>query len=100
MMGCALLHPSYGVANNMRSQIIKYTAKLLADRSALPGCVAIAAQDDSLITEGPAELADLAGKILARLNCLGLVVARPALSFADFLVARAPREESAIVPQD
>ncbi|HEY5514378.1 MAG TPA: aldolase, partial [Geomonas sp.] len=84
----------------MKDQIEKYTGKLLADRSACPDGIAFAAQDDTLIASGAPELARLAGATLAHLNSLGLVVARPSLPFADFLVARAPAGGSAIVPQD
>ena len=84
----------------MKDQIAKYTGKLIADRSAIPDAIAFAAQDDILITAGAPELALLAGGILARLNSLALVAARPSLPFADFLVARASAGDSAIVPQD
>jgi len=84
----------------MKDQIEKYTAKLVADRSANRDAIAFAAQDDVLITAGAPELAALAGATLGRLNSLALVAARPALPFADFLVARAPAGEDAIVPQD
>lgn len=84
----------------MKDQIAKYTAKLVADRSARPDAIAFAAQDDVLITSGAPELAALAGATLSRLNALALVAARPALPFADFLVARAAAAEDAIVPQD
>jgi len=84
----------------MRDQIDKYTGKLLADRSAAPGCIAFAAQDDQLVTGGNPELALLAGQIIARLGCLALVVARPTLPFADFIVRNAPPGENTIVPRD
>lgn len=84
----------------MKDQIAKYTAKLLADRSAMTGAIAFAAQDDVLLTGGDAALARLAGNTLSRLNCLGLVAARPSLPFADLLVRRAPAAESRIVPND
>jgi ribulose-5-phosphate 4-epimerase/fuculose-1-phosphate aldolase len=84
----------------MKDQIQKYTAKLIADRSSCPEQIAFAAQDDILITSGAPGLARLAGDTLARLNSLALVAARPALPFADFLVARAPAGDSVIVPQD
>jgi ribulose-5-phosphate 4-epimerase/fuculose-1-phosphate aldolase len=84
----------------MKDQISKYSHKLLSDRSALPGGIAFAAQDDVLLTDGDAELARLAGETLSRLTCVGLVVARPALPFADFLVARAPAGESRLIPRD
>jgi ribulose-5-phosphate 4-epimerase/fuculose-1-phosphate aldolase len=84
----------------MRDQIDKYVGKLLADRSAEPGCTAVAAQDDVLVTGGDSELALLAGQIISRLSCLALVAAKPSLPFADFLVRRAPPGERCIVPRD
>ncbi len=84
----------------MRDQIDKYGAKLLADRSAMPGEIAFAVQDDILVIDGKPELASLAGDILSRSNCMGIVAARPALPFADFLVRRARHEENRIVPRD
>jgi ribulose-5-phosphate 4-epimerase/fuculose-1-phosphate aldolase len=92
--------PVLGRKATMKDQIEKYTGKLLADRSACPDAIAFAAQDDTLITSGAPELARLAGATLARLNALALVVARPSLPFADFLVARAPAGDCAILPQD
>ena len=84
----------------MRDQIDKYTAKLLADRAAVPGAIAFAAQDDRLITGGNDELAPLAGEVISRLTCLALVAARPSLPFAELLVARAPAGRDRIVPSD
>ena len=84
----------------MKDQLDKYTGKLIADRSACPEAIAFAAQDDILITSGAPELSRLAGATLARLNALALVVARPSLPFADFLVDRAPAADTVIVPQD
>ncbi|MBI5656838.1 MAG: class II aldolase/adducin family protein [Geobacter sp.] len=84
----------------MKDQIAKYAGKLLADRSALAGRIAIAANDDVLLADGDPALVRLAGSVLDRLNCLSLVVASPAVPFADFLVARAPAGDCAIVPRD
>jgi hypothetical protein len=58
----------------MRDQITRYTAKLLADRSATPGTIAIAVQDDQLFAIGNEYTASLAEQILAKLNALALVV--------------------------
>lgn len=84
----------------MRDQLDKYSAKLLADRSAASGEIAFAAQDDILITAGEPEMARLASAILAQLNCLALAAAAPSLPFADLLVKRAVAAEHAIVPRD
>ncbi len=84
----------------MREQISRYRAKLLADRSALPGTIAFAVKDDLLYSVGDEPAATLAGQILSRLNALALVVARPPLPFAELLVRRSPGESRQIVPND
>lgn len=84
----------------MKDQIAKYTAKLLADRSAQSGRIAFAAKDDKLVSDGEGALAKLAENILDQLNCLALVIAAPALPFADFLVARAAADAHVIIPRD
>jgi ribulose-5-phosphate 4-epimerase/fuculose-1-phosphate aldolase len=84
----------------MLDQIHKYIAKLTHDRSALPELTAFAAQDDVMISAGNSVLANTATGILARLNCLALCVAQPALPFADFLLRRAPADEQEIIPRD
>lgn len=84
----------------MLDQITKYSCKLLADRSALEGRIAFAAQDDIMVTSGEPELARKAGEILARLNCLALTIATPSLPFADFLIQRPGAEGHEIIPRD
>jgi ribulose-5-phosphate 4-epimerase/fuculose-1-phosphate aldolase len=84
----------------MYDQIAKYIAKMSADRSALPGGIGFAARDDALLTYGDPTLSRLAGDIVSFGNCLGVVVARPTLPFADFLVRRAGPEETRIIPRD
>jgi ribulose-5-phosphate 4-epimerase/fuculose-1-phosphate aldolase len=84
----------------MHDQLEKYARKLVTDRSALAGRIAVAAQDDVLITHGEPALAGLAGRVLERLNALSLVVGAPSLPFADLLVARAGAGESCIEPRD
>jgi ribulose-5-phosphate 4-epimerase/fuculose-1-phosphate aldolase len=84
----------------MLDLIKKYSAKLVADRSACPQKIAFAAQDDTLVTAGEPELARLSAEILAKLGCLALVVAKPALPFAEYLLQRASASRQRIVPQD
>lgn len=84
----------------MLDQIIKYTEKMIADRSALAGQIAFAAQDDVMVSSGDPALADLATGILSRLNCLALTAAMPSLPFADFLLQRANPDQHEIVPRD
>jgi ribulose-5-phosphate 4-epimerase/fuculose-1-phosphate aldolase len=84
----------------MHDQIQKYLDKLISDRSINPAMVAFAAQDDIMISGGAPSLAMIAIDTLAKLNCLALCVARPALPFADFLLKRAALDEREIVPRD
>jgi ribulose-5-phosphate 4-epimerase/fuculose-1-phosphate aldolase len=84
----------------MQDQLEKYVAKLLRDRAVQPDEAALAAKDVEIVTTGPAVLADLATAVLTRLNCLGLVAARPSLPFADLLVARMDPSETVIIPRD
>jgi ribulose-5-phosphate 4-epimerase/fuculose-1-phosphate aldolase len=84
----------------MNDQLEKYALKLLSDRSALSGRIAVAAKDDVTISSGEPELAATAVKVLERLNALSLVVAAPSLPFADFLVRRAAPDCHCIEPQD
>jgi ribulose-5-phosphate 4-epimerase/fuculose-1-phosphate aldolase len=84
----------------MHAQLEKYALKLLSDRSALCGQIAVAAKDDVTISCGESELAAVAVKVLDRLNALSLVVAAPSLPFADFLIARESAGSCCIEPQD
>jgi ribulose-5-phosphate 4-epimerase/fuculose-1-phosphate aldolase len=84
----------------MQDHLEKYAAKLRQDRSVLPGEAALAAKDVEILSTGQARLADLAADVLSRLNCLGLVAARPSLPFADLLIARLPSTEKTIIPRD
>ncbi|HTP64558.1 MAG TPA: class II aldolase/adducin family protein, partial [Geobacteraceae bacterium] len=78
----------------------RYIAKLVADRSAVPDRIGFAVQDDVLLTRGEQALSLLAGEALRHGDFLGLLAARPALPFADFLVRRAAPGEDRIVPLD
>jgi len=84
----------------MHDQLNKYTAKLTSDRSALPEMIAFAAQDDVMISAGQTSLSRIATDTLAKLNCLALCAAQPALPFAEYLLRRATAAEHEIVPRD
>lgn len=84
----------------MRSLIEKYTGKLLRDRSALPGRIGFAANDDAMVAGGAPGLSHVAADVLSRLSCLGMLAAVPSLPFPEFLVRRAPVGSSALVPLD
>jgi ribulose-5-phosphate 4-epimerase/fuculose-1-phosphate aldolase len=80
--------------------IEKYAGKLLRDRSAVPGRIGFAANDDRMIEGGAPDLSRLAAAVLARLSCMGVVAASPSLPFAEFLLRRANAGAEAIVPLD
>jgi ribulose-5-phosphate 4-epimerase/fuculose-1-phosphate aldolase len=84
----------------MHDQLEKYAKKLISDRSALPGRIAVAAKDDEIISAGDMHLASIATGVLERLNALSLVAAAPSLPFADLLIRRADAGSSCIEPQD
>ncbi|NVO00715.1 MAG: class II aldolase/adducin family protein [Geobacteraceae bacterium] len=84
----------------MHDQLEKYSKKLVTDRSARAGSVAVAANDDEIISFGEPVLAAVAVGILERLNALGLVAAVPSLPFADFLIRRSDAAADCIEPQD
>jgi ribulose-5-phosphate 4-epimerase/fuculose-1-phosphate aldolase len=84
----------------VRSLIDKYTGKLLRDRSAIPGRIGFAANDDRMVEGGAPDLSRLAAGVLSRLSCLGMLAAVPSLPFPEYLVRRGPTGSSALVPLD
>jgi ribulose-5-phosphate 4-epimerase/fuculose-1-phosphate aldolase len=84
----------------VRNLIEKYTGKLSRDRSAAPGRIGLAANDDAMVEGGATDLSRLAAGVLSRLSCLGMLAAAPSLPFPDLLVRRAPAGSSALVPLD
>jgi ribulose-5-phosphate 4-epimerase/fuculose-1-phosphate aldolase len=84
----------------MHDLITKYTAKLVADCSAMPGNIAFAARDDVLISVGDPNLVFLAENVLSESSSLSIVAAQPPLPWTDFLVRRSLPEEKLIIPRD
>ena len=84
----------------MRSLIEKYTGKLVRDRSAFPGRIGFAANEDRMVEGGAPELSRLAADVLSRLSCLGMLAAAPTLPFPEHLVRRAPGDDTALLPLD
>jgi len=84
----------------VRDLIEKYAGKLLRDRSAVPGRIGFAANDDRMVEGGAPDLSGLAAGVLSNLSALGMVAAAPALPFAEYLVRRAPGGDPALVPLD
>jgi ribulose-5-phosphate 4-epimerase/fuculose-1-phosphate aldolase len=84
----------------VKRQIAKYHGKLAADGSAAPLRIAFLANDDILLSHGPADLVALGAAVLAHLNVVALVAAEPSLPLTDFLVRRAASHEESLVPRD
>jgi ribulose-5-phosphate 4-epimerase/fuculose-1-phosphate aldolase len=84
----------------MHDLISKYSARLIADNSAIPGKIAFAARDDVPVIVGDTGLALLARDLLAAGNSLAIVAAQPALPWSDYLVRRSLPEENRIIPRD
>lgn len=84
----------------MLDQLEKYSNKLVNDRAARAGMVAVAAKDDEIISCGEPGLAAVAVGVLERLNALSLVAAPSSLPFADFLIRRSASGADCIEPRD
>ncbi|RJP25825.1 MAG: aldolase [Deltaproteobacteria bacterium] len=84
----------------MRDLIEKYAGKLARDRSAAPGRIGFAANDDAMVEGGAPDLSRLSSDVLSRLSHLGMLAAAPSLPFAEFLVRRAPAGASGLLPLD
>lgn len=84
----------------MLDQINKYTDKMVADRSADISDIAFAALDDIVVTSGEKYRANLASDVINRMGYLSLLIAAPALPFAELLLRRAKPCEHKIIPRD
>jgi len=84
----------------LKDQIEKYTKKLINDRTTVPDSIRFFALDDELIVSKDDEWKPVFEMVLSELNVMGLLLAKPSLPFADYLVARAPQRESRIYPRD
>lgn len=84
----------------MHDQLEKYSNKLVSDRAARAGMVAVAAKDDEIISCGESGLAAVAVGVLERLNALSLVAAPSSLPFADLLIRRSASGADCIEPRD
>ena len=84
----------------MHSLLHRY-AQLLTDEGCVqPGRVAVAALNDVVCAVGPADLRQLAERLLHDLKSAAVIVACPALPCAQLLLQRAPENLSALVPRD
>jgi ribulose-5-phosphate 4-epimerase/fuculose-1-phosphate aldolase len=84
----------------MDPQIAKYTQKLIRDRTAAPESIRFYRLDDVVIAGREDEWLPVFTEVFAGLNITALLLARPTLPFADFLVGRAGPGTDRLVPKD
>ena len=84
----------------MKDQIVKYTKKLIQDKTAIPDSIRFYALDDEVIASREDAWKPVFESVLAELNVVGLLLAQPALPFADYLIAKAGGRERRIYPRD
>ncbi|MHB8842258.1 MAG: class II aldolase/adducin family protein [Candidatus Aquicultor sp.] len=84
----------------MKDQIVKYTNKLIQDKTAIADSIRFYALDDEVIASREDEWKPVFESVLAELNVVGLLLARPVLPFADYLIAKAAAQERRIYPRD
>ncbi len=84
----------------MDPQIEKYTRKLIRDRTADPASIRFYRLDDVMISGREDEWAPVFAEVFSGLNATALLLARPALRFADLLVAAAEPGTDRLSPQD
>ena len=84
----------------MKDLIQKYTAKLVRDRIAEPDSIRFTALDDTLISGRDDAWQAVFAEVLAGLNVMCLLFAKPSLPFPDTLIQRAGTGEERIVPKD
>ncbi|HWR72207.1 MAG TPA: class II aldolase/adducin family protein [Nitrospirota bacterium] len=84
----------------MDPQIEKYTRKLIRDRTADPASIRFYRLDDVMIAGREDEWAPVFAEVFNGLNATALLLARPALRFADLLIAAAEPGTKRLSPQD
>ena len=84
----------------MNEHIVKYTNKLLRDRTAEPESIRFYVLDDRVITNREDEWLPVFTGVFAGLDVTTLLFAKATLPFADLLVERAGRDADRLVPND
>lgn len=84
----------------MHDHIVKYTNKLLRDRTAVPESIRFYVLDDRVITSREDEWLPVFTRVFAGLDVTALIFAKATLPFADFLVERADPKTDRLVPKD
>jgi ribulose-5-phosphate 4-epimerase/fuculose-1-phosphate aldolase len=84
----------------LHDHIVKYTNKLLRDRTAAPESIRFYVLDDRVVTNREDEWLPVFTRVFAGLNVTSLLFAKLALPFADFLISREEPQADRLVPQD
>ena len=84
----------------MHDNIVKYTNKLLRDKTAVPESIRFYVLDDRVVTNREDEWLPVFTGVFAGLDVTALLFAKTTLPFADLLVERADRNANKLVPND
>ncbi len=84
----------------MHDHIVKYTNKLLRDRTAVPESIRFYVLDDRVVTNRADEWLPVFTGVFAGLDVTTLLFAKTTLPFADLLVERTDRDADRLVPND
>jgi ribulose-5-phosphate 4-epimerase/fuculose-1-phosphate aldolase len=84
----------------LHDQFVKYTNKLLRDRTAVPESIRFYRLDDAVTASRQDEWLPVFTEVFKRLDITALLFAKPALPFADLLVERAGPDADRLVPND
>ncbi len=84
----------------MDAQLQRYEKLLVNEKTARPGRIALAAQNDRLCYHGPTELKELTSLLLQRLDCCAVIVGEPNLPFGDLLIQRSSPPVTVLTPRD
>ncbi len=84
----------------MHDHIVKYTNKLLRDRTAVPESIRFYVLDDRVVTNREDEWLPVFAAVFKGLDVTALLFAKTTLPFADLLVERADPGSDRLVPKD
>jgi ribulose-5-phosphate 4-epimerase/fuculose-1-phosphate aldolase len=84
----------------LHEHIVKYTNKLLRDRTAVPESIRFYVLDDRVVTNREDAWLPVFTGVFAGLDVTALLFAKTTLPFADLLVERAGRDTDRLVPND
>lgn len=85
---------------SVHDHIVKYTNKLLRDRTAAPDSIRFYVLDDRVVTNREDEWLPVFSEVFSGLNVTALLFAKTALPFAELLIKRAPSDADRLVPRD